>query len=186
VTTVEWVLGVAAILGLGTAAAFVWSAVRALRRLARSARRAVEPARVRGLAVRGVVSPSAAARRDLARDVLGARQAYQLARRDGRPVQELGPAVQGLERVARSLDADLRMGAAVHEELARARAAARSLTEACRLAPGRHGLLDSVADTAAEAAERARLVAEAHRELRGDLSSRESSGESRGAPPARP
>jgi hypothetical protein len=182
VKTVEWVLGVAAILGLGTAAAFVWSAVRAVRRMARGARRAVEPARVRGLAVRGVVSPSAAARRDLARDVLGARQAYQLARRDGRSVQELGPAVQGLERVARSLDADLRMGASVNEELARARAAARSLTEACRLAPGRHGLLDSVADTAADAVERARLVAEAHRELRGNVSS----GESRGAPPARP
>ncbi|MCW2673071.1 MAG: hypothetical protein JWP14_1660 [Frankiales bacterium] len=181
-STVEWVLAVAAVIGLGMAAAFVWSVLRVVRRVARGARRAVEPVRVRGLAVRSVVSPSAAARRDLAREVLGARQAYLLARRDGRPVQELGPAVHGLERVARSLEADLRMGAAVDGELARARSAARSLTEACRLAPGRHGLLDSVADTAAEAVERARLVAEAHRELRGNVSS----GESRGAPPARP
>ena len=161
VPVLEVVLGAAALVGLGMAAAFVWSVVKAVRRAAHRTRRAVEPARVRTLEVRGVLSRSAAARRDLARDVLRARQAYQLARRDGRPVRELGPAVQGLERVARSLDVDLRMGRAVHDEVARVREAARSLTAACQITPGRAGLLDDVAD----AAERARLVAEAHREL---------------------
>ena len=161
VSVLEVVLGAAAVVGLGMAAAFVWSVVKAVRRAGRRARRAVEPVRVRGLAVRGVLSPSAAARRDLAREVLQARQAFQLARRDGRPVRELGPAVQALERVARSLDVDLRMGRAVQDEVARVREAARSLTAACQITPGRAGLLAEVAD----AAERARLVAEAHREL---------------------
>lgn len=158
---VEVVLGSAALVGLAMAAGFVWSVVRAVRRAGRRARRVVEPARLRTLEVRGVVSRSAADRRDLARDVLLARQAYQLASRDGRPVRDLDPVVRGLERVARSLDVDLRMGRAVHDEVARVREAARSLTAACHLTPGRAGLIDDVAD----AAERARLIAEAHREL---------------------
>ena len=160
-SVLAWLLSAAAVIGLGMSVAFVWSVVQSVRRMGRRARRAVEPTRVRGLAVRSVLSPSSAARRDLAQDVLDARRAFDLARRDGRPVQELGPAVQGLERVARSLDLDLRMGRAVQDEVARTREAARSLTAACRPVPGRARLLDEVAD----AAERARLVAEAHREL---------------------
>jgi hypothetical protein len=46
---VEWVLVTAGILGLVTAATFVWTVVLTVRRTARRARRAVEPARVRAL-----------------------------------------------------------------------------------------------------------------------------------------
>lgn len=184
----EWVLAVAALVFLGSTAAVVWSVVVLVRRTARRGRRiaraartavpalaapggatatagrarqVVEPARVRVLGVRSLLSPSLAVRHDLARDVLLTRQAYELARRDGRPVADLGPAVQGLERVARSLDVDLRIGRPAPDEVARAREAARSLRVACATVPARGGLLDEVAD----AAERARLVAEAHREL---------------------
>jgi len=158
---VEWLLAVAALLFLGTTVAVVWSLVVLVRRMTRRARRAVEPARVRVLAVRGVLSPTAALRRDLARDVLLARQAYQLARRDRRPVADLAPTLRGLEQVARSLDVDLRLGRSVTDEVVRAREAARSVRLACGPVPARRGLLDEVV----EAAERARLVAEAHREL---------------------
>lgn len=159
----EWVLVTAGVLGLGTAATFVWSVVVAVRRTARRARRAVEPARVRALGVRGVVSPSAAARRDLAQDVLRARQSYELARRSGRPVQDVGPVVSQLERVARSLDVDLRFGREVPAEVRRARAAARALVEACAPDPLRRTALDDLSD----AAELARLTAQARRELSG-------------------
>jgi hypothetical protein len=158
---VEWLLAVAALLFLGTTVAVVWSLVVLVRRMTRRARWAVEPARVRVLAVQGVLSPTAAVRCALARDVLLARQAYQLARRDKRPVVELAPTLRGLEQVARSLDVDLRMGRAVTDEVGRTREAARSLRLACGPVPARRGLLDEVV----EAAERARLVAEAHREL---------------------
>lgn len=153
-------LTVAAV-GLGMAGAFVWSVIRAVRRSARRARQAIEPTRVRALGVRGVLSPSAAARRDLAQDVLRARQSYELARRAGRPVKEVGPLVAQLERVARSLDVDLRFQRAVPEEVARARAAARSLAEACAPDPYRRRGLDEISD----AAELARLTAQARREL---------------------
>jgi hypothetical protein len=158
---VEWVLLGAGLAGLGTAVAFVWSAVRSVRRTARRARLAVAPTRVRALAVRGVLSPTAAARRDLARDVLKARQAYELASRSGRPVRDIEAVVRQLERVARSLDADLRLGREVPAEVERARSAARSLVEACGADPARPGRLSEVAD----AAELARLTAEARREL---------------------
>lgn len=157
----EWVLLAVAAVGLGLAAAFVWSVVQSVRRTARRARRAVEPTRVRALGVRGVLSPSAAARRDLAQDVLRARQSYELARRAGRPVGEVGPVVAQLEKVARSLDVDLRFERAVQQEVQRARAAARALVEACAPDPGRQGRLDEVAD----AAQLARLTAQARREL---------------------
>jgi len=161
VTTVEVVLLVAAAVGLAMAAAFVWSVVVAVRRTARRARRAVEPARVRALRVRGVLSPTAAARRDLASDVLLARRSYEAARQSGRPVADVGPVVVQLEKVARSLDADLRLDRAVDHEVTRARAAAQALVEACAPDPARGHRLDDVA----EAAELARLTAEARREL---------------------
>lgn len=159
--TVEVVLLAAAVVGLAMAAAFVWSVVKAVRQAARRARRAVEPARVRTLRVRGLLSPTAAARRDLAQEVLLARRAYDLARRAGRPVGDVGSVVVQLERVARSLDADLRLDRAVGDEVSRARAAARSLAEACAPDPVRAHRLDDLAD----AAELARLTAEARREL---------------------
>ncbi len=150
-----------AVVGLGMAGAFVWSVVQSVRRTARKARRAVEPTRVRALKVRGVLSPTAAARRDLAADVLQARRAYDLAARAGRPVRDVGPVVAQLEKVARSLDVDLRFDRAVPDEVARARRAARSLIEACASDPARESRLDEVAD----AAELARLTAQARREL---------------------
>ena len=158
---VEWVVLSGAVVGLAMAAAFVWSVVQSVRRTARKARRAVEPTRVRALKVRGVLSPTAAARRDLAADVLRARQAYEIAVRGGRPVKDVAPVVTQLEKVARSLDADLRFARAVPDEVSRARRAARSLVEACAPDPVRGSRLDDVAD----AAELARLTAEARREL---------------------
>jgi hypothetical protein len=107
------------------------------------------------------VSPSAAARRDLARAVLLARQSYVLARRAGRPVQVVGPGVVQLERVARSLDVDLRFGREVPAEVRRARAAARALVEARAPDSVRRAALDDLSD----AAELVRLTAQARREL---------------------
>ncbi|MCU1602088.1 MAG: hypothetical protein JWO22_2797 [Frankiales bacterium] len=156
-----WVVLIGAVVGFAMAGAFVWSVVQSVRRTARRARRAVEPARVRTLTVRGVVSPTAAARRDLAADVLRARQAYELAVKVGRPVPDMGPVVAQLEKVARSLDVDLRFARAVPDEVTRARRAARSLVEACAPDPVRSSRLDDVAD----AAELARLTAQARREL---------------------
>jgi hypothetical protein len=153
-------LGAAAV-GLGMAGSFVLGTVRRTRRAVQRGRRKVEPARVRTLQARALVAPSKRLRRDLAQDVLRARQAFELARKDGRPVADLEPTLLGLERVARSLDVDLRVDRPVEDEVARTRKAARSLVEACSPAPGRATQLDEVA----EEAERARLVAEARREL---------------------
>jgi hypothetical protein len=153
-------LGAAAV-GLGMAGTFVVGTVRSARRALQQGRRKVEPARVRTLQARALVAPSKRLRRDLAKEVLEARRAFDLARKDGRPVTELEPTLLGLERVARSLDVDLRVDRPVQDEVARARAAARALVAACGSAPGRAAALDEVAD----AAERARLVAEARRQL---------------------
>ncbi len=153
-------LGAAAV-GLGMAGSFVVGTIRRTRRAVQRGRRKVEPARVKTLQARALVAPSKRLRRDLAKDVLRARQAFDLARKDGRPVAELEPTLLSLERVARSLDVDLRVDRPVQDEVTRTRNAARSLLEACTPAPGRAAQLDEIT----EAAERARLVAEARREL---------------------
>jgi hypothetical protein len=65
--------------------------------------------------------------------------------------------------LCRSLDTDLRVGRPVQEDVARTRRAAQAVVAACGDVPGRKDLLDEVSD----AAERARLVAEARRQLPG-------------------
>ena len=155
--TVTDVLLAAGVIGLLVCAVSTYLAVRSARAAARKGRQVLA---VRTLSVTGRVSRLAAARRDLARDVLQARRAFDLARKQGRPVKELAGVVRGLERIGRSLDADLRLGHPVGTEVARTREAAQAVVDACR--PVLHGAdLDDLADTA----ERARLVAEAHRQL---------------------